>query len=148
MRIQNINMAVPVGSSAVDDGDEAVREEIAIEEAQLNHLIVACLEAVKKRHRWAWSSKARAAAEEQFKRELKGIVKRWISTSTEMVADRDTRGRLKVRQYSELVALALNMSSEADVRSARRYRWVSSVIIVLTVCALTCGGALVLLLNG
>lgn len=148
MRIQNINMAVPVASGTPDDSDEALREEIAVEEAQLNHLIVACLEAVKRRHRWVWSGKARAANEEQFKRELKGIVKRWVSTSTEMVNDRDTRGRLRVRQYSELVALALNMSADTDERAARRHRWLGSVFIVLTVGVFACGGALILLLNG
>ena len=146
MRVQTIDMTVTVGGTPADDDE--LHDAIAIDEAQLDHMVVACLDAVQKRHRPAWSRRAYRARVEQFEREMKGIIKRWVSTTCEVVTDADTRKRLRVRQYGELALLMRQLSADTAARLARRRMLMSILVSLLALGFVASSAVLAVLLYG
>lgn len=121
MTIENINMAVPVGRDpvAVVLNDPAAAE-LASEAAELESLTHGLLQAIRKLDKAAWSQKARARQQNQFDVEIKGLVKRLASSIASVIPDRQGRSDIRVRIYSDLIAMVSSASKDIASRSARR----------------------------
>ncbi len=135
MRIQNVNMAVPVGSPAARNTDH---EEIEAElSAEMHALQDRCIHAVRQRSRLTFTQQQRHLRQQQFDVELKGIVKRLASSACSNIADRDVKADLRARLYTDLSTVAQTISKEAAAAGERHRRlkiwWGSAVMLMLTI---------------
>jgi hypothetical protein len=140
MRIQTIEMSVPVGADSTDD--EQSDDQFSTDNEQLEWLVSAFTGAHHKCHLFAWSAKAKAAQLDQFEREIKGIVKRWATVTTDAIADRNTRKQLRVRIYQDLMLFAHEVIADMNTRRVRQYGvryWCAGIIgvAVFTTAAVT-----------
>ena len=119
MRIQNVNMAVPVGQPTANDA-EALDTEISTE---MDALRERCVQAIRQRSRFSLSTRQRELRTQQFDVELKGIVKKLASTACSDIADRGIRTDIRVRLYTDLSTIAQAISTEVEATSLRQRRW-------------------------
>jgi hypothetical protein len=131
MTIENINMAVPVGRDPVPVVlNDPAAAELASEAAELESLTHGLLQAIRKRDKTVWSQKARARQQNQFDVEIKGLVKRLATSIASVIPDRQGRSDIRVRIYSDLIAMLSAASKDITSRSARRQilrHWMWSV---------------------
>lgn len=120
MRIQNINMAVPVGRPATPDtATETIEAEVSTE---MDALRERCVQTVRQRSRFAFNQRQRTLRQQQLDVELKGIVKKLASAACSDIADRNIRADMRVRLYTDLTTIAQAISTELEELGIRRRR--------------------------
>ncbi len=116
MRIQTIEMSLPAELAAAEKrpADRPKAAAPPEDDSYVEQLVEACIAAIAKRNRFAFTAQRRTANAEQFHRELKSIVKGWTSTRTSPIADRDERAAVRAVLYRELLAIALHLTDASD----------------------------------
>jgi hypothetical protein len=133
MRIQNVDMAVPVGRPAMAAADN-IQAELSTEMEALRQR---CAHAIRQRCGRAWTAQQRTSRSNQFEVELKGIVKKLASTACSDISDRDARARMRISLYTDLSAIAQTICSEIDashLRGRRRFRWLGGALLLAALC--------------
>lgn len=130
MAIENIELSLP-GDTSTSAAREVTKATSTT--AALSPVAGELRTALRKRDRLCLTRGTRASRHAQFDREMKSLIKRYVTRATAGIADRNGKAQARAMLYADTIALAHGLSMAAERYRARARSVTTCNVVVFTV---------------